>query len=181
MNLIDNLKNLMGGSITIHQELINKLIREKLAENSAIRKIDISIAEDFIGFAVEILAGENTPFNLNFDLSLGKYEFSRNNRFVELIMLGPIAVSGYGINIKVKISAEIDKVSAISAGAPEGFINMFDYLSIYEDRIVIDFNKMPGFRQALQNKLGFLLNNLEVAKLELKNEMVVINPSIKLY
>ena len=181
MNLLDNLKNLMSGSITIHQDLVNKLIKEKLADNSVIREIDISIAEDILRFAVEILAGESTPVNFNLDLSLGKYEFNRNNRFVELIMLSPIAVSVYGINIKTKISAEIDKASAKSSGAPESLINMFDYLSICEDRIVIDFNKMPGFSQALQEKLGFLLNNLEIAKLGLKNEMVVINPSIKFY
>lgn len=181
MNLLDNLKNLMGGSIIIHQELVKKLIKEKLAENSVIREIDISISDGFVRFAVEILAGENTPVNLNLDLSLGKYEFNRNKRYLELIMLSPIAVSVYGINIKTKISAEIDQASAKSAGAPESLINMFDYLSICEDRIVIDFNKMPGFRQALQNKLGFLLNNLEIAKLGLKNEVVVINPSIKFF
>ena len=171
----------MSGSITIHQDLINKLIKEKLAENSVVREIDISIAEDILGFTVEIMTGESTPVYLNLDLSLGKYEFNRNNRFVELIMLSPIAVSVYGINLKTKISAEIDRASAKSAGAPEGLVNMFDYLSIYEDRILVDFNKMPGFSQALQNKLGFLLNNLEIAKLSLKNEMVVIHPSIKLY
>ncbi len=181
MNLLKNLKNLMSGSITIHQDLINKLIKEKLAENSVVREIDISIAEDILRFTVEIMAGESTPVYLNLDLSLGKYEFNRNNRFVELIMLSPIAVSVYGINLKTKISAEIDRASAKSAGAPEGLVNMFDYLSIYEDRILVDFNKMPGFSQALQNKLGFLLNNLEIAKLSLKNEMVVIHPSIKLY
>ena len=181
MNLLDNLKNLMSGCITIHQDLINKLIKEKLAETSVIREIDISIAEDILKFEVKILAGESTPVNLNLDLSLGKYEFNRNKRFVELIMLSPIAVTVYGINIKTKISAELDQVSAKSAGAPEGLINMFDYLSIYEDRLVIDFNKLPGFSQALQNKLGFLLNNLEIAKLDLKNEMIVIHPSIKFY
>lgn len=181
MNLLDNLKNLMGGSITIHQELVKKLIKEKLAENSVIREIDISIAEGFLRIAVEILAGESTPVNLNLDLSLGKYEFNRNNRYLELIMLSPIAVSFYGINIKTKISAEIDKASAKSAGAPEGLINVFDYLSICEDRIVIDFNKMPGFSQALQNKFGFLLKYLEITKLDLRNEMVVINPSIKFF
>lgn len=181
MNLLDNLKNLMGGSITIHQELVKKLIKEKLAENSAIREIDISITEGFIRFAVEILAGESTPVNFNLDLSLGKYEFNKNNRYLELIMLNPIAVSVYGIKIRTKISAEIDQASAKIAGAPESLINMFDYLSICEDRIVIDFNKIPGFSQALQNKFGFLLNNLEIAKLGLKKEMVVIKPSIKFF
>ncbi|MFA4886127.1 MAG: hypothetical protein WC601_10205, partial [Desulfotomaculaceae bacterium] len=75
----------------------------------------------------------------------------------------------------------IDEAEASRLGAPEGLINMFGYLTINEDKFVLDFNKMPGFNQALQNKLGFLLNNLEITKLELQNEMIVIHPSIKFF
>ncbi|MEG3071190.1 MAG: hypothetical protein RQM92_10575 [Candidatus Syntrophopropionicum ammoniitolerans] len=58
---------------------------------------------------------------------------------------------------------------------------MFSYLAISENRIVLDFNKMPGFNQALQNKLGFVLNNLEITRLDLQNENLIIHPSIKFF
>jgi hypothetical protein len=181
MNLLDNLKNLLGGNITIHQEFLNKVIKESIADNKVIREIVLSVNQGFLNAAVEILAGESTPVNLNLELSLGKYEFNSTNRFVELILLNPVTIKVYGVNIKTKLAAEIDLASARSAGAPEGLIDMFSYLTINEDRFVLDFNKMPGFSQALQNKLGFLLNNLEITKLELQNENIVIHPSIKFF
>lgn len=181
MNILDNIKNLLGGDITIHQEFLNKVIKESIADNKVIREIVLSVNEGFLDAAVEILVGESTPVNLNLELSLGKYEFNRTNRFVELILLNPVTIKVYGVNIKTKLAAEIDMTSARSSGAPEGLIDMFSYLTINEDRFVLDFNKMPGFNQALQNKLGFLLNNLEITKIELQNENIVIHPSIKFY
>ncbi len=181
MSLLENIKSLLGGNITVHQEFINKFIKETLAENKVVREIFLSVEEGCLNATVEILAGNSTPVNLKLELSLGQYEFNRTNRFVELIPLSPVAISVYGVNIKAKLAAEIDEAEARRLGAPEGLINMFGYLTINEDKLVLDFNKMPGFTQALQNKLGFLLNNLEITKLDLLHEMIVIHPSIKFF
>jgi hypothetical protein len=181
VNILDNLKNLAGGKITIHQEFINKFIKETLADNEVIKEIFLTVGDGFLCATFEILAGEGVPVNLKLEFSLGKYEFNRSNRFVELILQGPAGISVFGINIKAKLAAEIDEPEAIRAGAPDALINIFNYLTINEDMFVLDFNKMPGFNQALQKKMGFLLKNLEVTKLELKNEMIVFHPSIKLF
>ena len=181
MSILDNLKNLAGGNITVHQEFINKLIKENLENSEVIREICLTVGEGFICASFEILIGEGTPVNLKLELSLGKYEFNRSNRFVELILREPAAISIFGINVKAKLAAEIDEAEAIRTGAPEALINMFNYLKIDEDKLVLDFNKMPGFNQSLQNKFGFLLKNLEITKLELKKEMILLHPSIKLF
>jgi len=181
MSILDNLKNLAGGNITVHQEFINKLIKETLAKNEVIKEILLTVGEGFLSVTAEILAGEGIPIKLKLEFSLGKYEFSRSNRFVELILLKPAVISVFGINIKAKLAAEIDESGAIHAGAPDALINMFNYLTINDDMFVLDFNEMPGFNQALHNRLGFLLKNLEITKLELKNEMLVLHPSIKLF
>lgn len=181
MNIFDNIKNLLGGNITIHQEFINKVIKESVADNKVIREIVLSVKEGFLNAAVELMAGDSTPVNLKLELSLGKYEFNRTNRVIELVLISPVSVRVFGVNIKTKLAADIDRAAAVSSGAPEGLIDMFSYLTINEDRFILDFNKMPGFNQALQNKLGFLLNNLEITKLELQNDMIVIQPSIKFF
>ncbi|MFA4886221.1 MAG: hypothetical protein WC601_10680, partial [Desulfotomaculaceae bacterium] len=93
MNLLDNIKSLLGGNITVHQEFINKFIKETLAENKVVKEIVLSVGEGCLNATVEILAGESTPINLKLELSLGQYEFNRTNRFVELIPLSPVAVS----------------------------------------------------------------------------------------
>ncbi len=181
MSLLDNIKSLLGGNITVHQEFINKFLKETLEENKVVKEIVLSVEEGCLNATVEILAGESTPVNVKLELSLGQYEFNRINRFVELIPLSPVAVSVYGVKIKAKLAAELDGTEAVRLGAPEGLINMFGYLTINEDKLVLDFNKMPGFTQALQNKLGFLLNNLEITRLDLQHEMIVIHPSIKFF
>jgi len=180
MSIIDNIKSLLGGNITIHQEFINKVIKESIADNKVVREIVLSINNGYLNAAVEILVGE-TPVNLKLDLSLGNYEFNRTNRIIELMLVSPVDIMVYGIHIKTKLAAEIDRPAALNAGAPTGLIDMFSYLAIYEDRFVLDFNKMPGFNQALQKKLGFLLNNLEITRLELQNENIVIQPTIKFF
>lgn len=180
MNILDNIKSLLGGNITVHQDFINKVIKESIEDNKVVREIVLSVKEGLLYAGVELMAGE-TPVSLKLELSLGKYEFNRTNRVIELILASPVSIKFFGVNIKTKLDAELDRTAAISSGAPEGLIDMFDYLTINEDRFILDFNKMPGFNQALQNKLGFLLNNLEIIKLDLQNENIVVHPSIKFF
>lgn len=180
MNIFENIKSLLGGNITVHQDFINKVIKESIADNKVVREIALSVKEGLIDAGVELMAGETTV-SLKLELSLGKYEFNRTNRIIELILVNPVSIKFYGVNIKTKLAAELDRTAAISSGAPEGLIDMFGYLTINEDRFILDFNKMPGFNQALQNKLGFLLNNLEIIKLDLQNENIVVHPSIKFF
>ncbi|NLJ77006.1 MAG: hypothetical protein GX325_07095 [Peptococcaceae bacterium] len=181
MNLLENIKSLFGGNITIHQEFINKVIKEAISGNKTIENITLSFNEGFLRADFDLLVGEKTPINLQLELSLGKFEFNRTNRIVELLLISPVVIQIYGLNIKAKLTADIDPAAAETAGAPEELIAMFSYLAISENRIILDFNKMPGFNQALQNKLGFVLNNLEITKLELQNENLIIHPSIKFF
>jgi hypothetical protein len=67
------------------------------------------------------------------------------------------------------------------AQTPESLLRLMEYLIIEDDKITIDFNQIPGFTQLLQKKLGFLLNNLEIAKLELGEEMLIVQPAIKFF
>jgi hypothetical protein len=180
MDILNNLKSLLGGNITIHQEFINKLIKEAVAENKAVREIVLEVGEGFLNVRAEITVGVNIPVSMEFKLTLGNYEFNRTKRFVELLLLSPAAVSVYGIRILTRLAAEIDENAASLSGAPESLINVFGYLTIKEDRLILDFNKMPGFTQALQKKTGFLLKNLEITKLDLRNEMIVMHPSMKM-
>lgn len=181
MNILDGLKNLLKGKITVHQDFINKFIQENLADNKVVREIVLSVDEGLLNATVVILAGADTAVDVKLALSLGNHEFNKSSRTVELTLLSPITVSVCGIHIETNLSAKIDEAEARRHGAPEGLIRMFDYLSICEDKVVLDFNKMPGFNQALQNKLGFLLNNLEITKLELQYETIVIHPAVKLF
>ncbi len=181
MSLLDNIKSLLGGNINVHQEFINKFIKETLGENKVVREIFLTVGEGCLDARVGLVVGEGTPIDMKLELSLGKYEFNRTIRRVELIPLKPVAISVFGINIDARLAAAMDAAEARRLGAPEGLISMFGYLTINEDKLVLDFNKIPGFSQALQNKLGFLLNNLEITKLELQPETIVIHPSIKFF
>ena len=181
MNILENIKSLFGGNITIHQEFIKKVIKEASADNKTIKGIVLSFNEGFLRADFDLLVGEETPINLQLELSLGKFEFNRTNRIVELLLISPVAIQVYGLNIKAKLTVDIDPAAAETAGAPEELIAMFSYLAISENRIILDFNKMPGFNQALQNKLGFVLNNLEITRLDLQNENLIIHPSIKFF
>ncbi|MDD4334426.1 MAG: hypothetical protein PHY77_02345 [Desulfotomaculaceae bacterium] len=181
MTVFDNIKSLFGGNITIHQEFLNKVIREAIADNKTIKDIAISFNEGFFAVAVDILADDSSPVNLQLELSLGKYEFNKTNRVIELLLISPVIIKFYGINIKAKLTADIDIAAAKAAGAPVDLIDMLSYLTINENSFILDFNQMPGFNQALQNKLGYLLNNLEITKLELQKENLVLHPAIKLF
>ncbi len=181
MDILGNIKNLFGGNITIHQEFINKMIKEAIADNETIKDVTLSFNEGSLTVGVDILAGGSTAVNLQLELSPGRFEFNRTNRFIELILISPATIMVYGITIKAKLTADIDTTAAKAAGAPTSLIDMFAYLTITENNFVLDFNQIPGFSKALQNKLGFLLNNLEITKLELQNENLVIHPSIKFF
>ena len=174
-------KELLGGKINLHQEFINKMIKEAIADHQTIKDLVLSFNEGFLAVAVDVLTGDNTPVNLQLELSLGKFEFSRANRVIELILINPVSIKVYGINIKAKLTADIDIAASKTAGAPADLIDMFGYLTINEDRFILDFNQMPGFNQALQNKLGFLLNNLEINNLELQKENIVLYPAVKFF
>lgn len=64
---------------------------------------------------------------------------------------------------------------------PEHLLRLMEYLVIEEDKLTINFNQVPGFKQLLQQKMGFLLNNLEIARLELAEEKLIVQPVIKLF
>jgi hypothetical protein len=142
MSIIGNLASLLGGNITIHQEFINKVIKESIADNKVVREIVLSINNGYLNAAVEILVGE-TPVNLKLDLSLGNYEFNRTNRIIELILVSPVDIMVYGIHIKTKLAAEIDRPVALNAGAPAGLIDMFSYLTINETGLYLILIKCP--------------------------------------
>lgn len=175
------LENLIHGNLAIHQELVNKFIREAIAGNKVLKELEISISKGFINATAGIRAGENATIYAKLMLSLGDFVFNRSNRFVELPVHGPVLLSIQGVNIKAKLGIDLDPDPAKHAGAPEGLLSLLQYLSIKEDKITLDFNKMPGFNQMLQNKLGFVLKNLEITKLELVEGMIIIHPTIKFF
>ncbi|MEG3071189.1 MAG: hypothetical protein RQM92_10570 [Candidatus Syntrophopropionicum ammoniitolerans] len=117
MNILENIKSLFGGNITIHQEFINKVIKEANADNKTIKGIVLSFNEGFLRADFELLVGEETPINLQLELSLGKFEFNRTNRVVELLLISPVAIQVYGMNIKAKLTVDIDPAAAETAGA----------------------------------------------------------------
>ncbi|MDD2443605.1 MAG: hypothetical protein PHS52_03785 [Desulfotomaculaceae bacterium] len=175
------LENLIHGKIAIHPEIINKSIKEAIAENQYLQEIAFSITEGAINARIVIHAGEGQTICVTLALSLGNYEFNRSKRFVELFLRGPAMISSCGLSIKARLSVDTDPDPSKMAGAPEGLISVLQYLNVKEDVITIDFNKIPGFNQALQKKLGFLLKNLEITKMDLVEEMIIIHPAIKFF
>lgn len=173
------LENLIHGKLTIHQEIINKFLDEIIENNKNIKTIHVNITGGFINLVVEVRAGEKYTVVVRIRLSLGGYEFNRYNRFLELFIHGPVIISIQGLIIKARLSLDTEPTGLI--GLPDGIIDLLQYLTIKEDRITLDFNKIPGFNQLLQNKLGFMLKNLEVTQLEISEEMIIIHPTIKLF
>lgn len=178
MNLLENL---IQGKLTIHQEIINKFLAESLQEHQTIKSIVMTIGGGQIKLVSEIRTGENTTANVKLLLALGGYEFNRFNRFIELLVLSPAIISLQGIVIKARLNIEPDPASAARNSRQAELAGLFNYLKVQEERIIVDFNKIPGFNQLLQNKLGFMLKNLEIARLEIDEEMIVIYPAIKFY
>lgn len=175
------LENLIHGNLAIHQEIINKFIKESIEGNKVIKNINISITEGFINLTAGLRAGEKSIIYVKLTLSLGSFEFNRFKRFVELPVQGPVIISIHGVTIKARLGVDLDPDPANRTEAQEGLINLLQYLNIKEDKITLDFNKMPRFNQVLQNKLGFLLKNLEINKLELLEGMIIIHPTIKFF
>jgi len=150
-----------------------------MGENKVIEDIKVSIAGGLLNLAIGLRAGGNMTIGVKLALSLGNFQFNRFNRFVELPVHGPVLISLPGIEIKARLGADLNPDPAKHAGAPEALINLLQYLNIKEDKITLDFNKMPAFNQVLQNKLGFVLKYLEITNLELVEEMIIIHPAEK--
>lgn len=175
------LQNLIQGNLTIHQELINKFLKNLIEESNALNGLRISITEGFLNLTAEILAGLGTSISVGLVLSIGSFMFNRHNRFVEFQVHGPVLITVQGIQIKAKLGVDLEPDPTTHTGAPAGLVNVLQYLDIKEEKITVDFNKMPGFNQLLQKKLGFLLNYLEINKLELVEETLIVHPSMKLF
>lgn len=173
-------ESLIQGKLTIHQELINKFLGEALQGHKSIKSITVAISGGLINLAAEIRTGESSTAAVAMVLSLGGYEFNRFNRFLELLANSPVTISLQGIRIKARLSIEPEPPAG-QADHPQELAALFRYLNVKEDRVVIDFNKIPGFNRLLQNKLGFVLQNLEIARLELSEGMFVIYPAIKFF
>jgi len=175
MNLIENI---FHGNLVIHQDLINKFIGEALADNKAVEEVKVSVTADCINLTALINAGGKTIVGVKLTLSPGTFEFNRQNRFIELPVNGPVLISLHGIEIKARL--RVDPAPVKHAGTPEGLVNLLQYLDIKENLIKVDFNKIPGFNQALQSKLGFVLKYLEITRLELGEQTIIIHPAVKL-
>lgn len=175
------LKNLLQGNLAIHQEIINKFLKKLIEESNTLNKLNISITENILNLTAEILAGLGTSINVKVALSINSLTFNRHNRLVEFQVNGPVLISLQGIEIRARLGINLDPDPAAGhTGAPSGLVNALQYLEIKEDKITVNFNKIPGFNQLLQKKLGFLLNYLEINKIEMIEEMLIVHPSMKL-
>ena len=175
------LENLIQGNLAIHQELINKFLKETLEGNKTFEAVEVFITGGYMNLRAEIRAGEKAVISVGLMVSLGNFEFNRFKRFVELIVNGPVTLTIHGITITARLGVELDPDPLKRNGTPESLVSLLHFLRIKEDKIVVDFNKIPGFNQALQKKVGFLLKNLEITKLELVEEMLIIHPTIKFF
>ncbi|HOV80987.1 MAG TPA: hypothetical protein PK728_12975 [Bacillota bacterium] len=174
------LQNLVHGNLAIHQELVNKFIKETVAGHKTVKNIEVSITGGLIYLDAGLSAG-NIPVRVKLVLSLSGYEFDRHKRVLEFTLQEPVTVSIDGIHIKARLEAAREENAESPAGAPEGLLNLLEYLDIKEDKITLDLNKMPGFNQLLQNRLGFIFRNLEITSLEVLEEMIIIHPSLKFF
>jgi hypothetical protein len=173
------LKNLLQGNVAIHQEMINKFLKKLIEESNTLDKLSVTIAEGVLNLTAEILAGLGTPINVRVALSIGSFTFNRHERFVEFQVNGPVLISLQGIEIRARLGINLTPDPAERSGALSGLVHALQYLEIKEDKITVNFNRIPGFNNLLQKKLGFLLNYLEITKLELIEEMLIIHPSMK--
>lgn len=174
------LENIFHGNLVIHQDLINKLIKELIAENETLKDIKVSINGELINLTASIHAGGNSTIQVKLALSPGIFEFNRVNRFIELPVNGPVIISFHGVEVKARLRMDLDPDPAKRAGTPEVLVNLLQYLDIKEDLIKVDFNKIPGFNRLLQSKLGFVLKYLEITKLELGEGTIIIHPAVRI-
>ncbi|MDD4238014.1 MAG: hypothetical protein PHT62_05610 [Desulfotomaculaceae bacterium] len=178
MSILDYL---IHGNLAIRQEIINKFLNKLMEENRWVQDIELKINPGLINLVAILSVSETLTFKVNLDMSLSNFAFNRNSRFVELPLQGPVLISYRGLNIKTRLEVVMDPDPVASAETPESLLRLMEYLIVEEDKITIDFNQIPGFNQLLQKKLGFLLNNLEISKLELGEEMIIVQPIIKFF
>ena len=178
MSILDYL---IHGNLAIRQEIINKFLNKLIEENRLVQDIKLKINPGLINLVATLSTSETSTFKVSMVMSLSNFAFNRNSRFVELPLQGPVLISYRGLNIKARLDVVMDPDPAARAETPDSLLRLMEYLIIEDDKITIDFNQIPGFNQLLQKKLGFLLNNLEISKLELGEEMLIVQPAIKFF
>ncbi|TEB05246.1 hypothetical protein Psch_02287 [Pelotomaculum schinkii] len=178
MSILDYL---IHGNLAIRQEIINKFLKNLIQENRLVQDIELKISRGLINLEATLCSSEASTYKVNLVMSLSNFAFNRNSRFVELPLQGPVLISYQGLNIKARLEVVMDPDPVARAETPENLLRLMEYLMIEEDKITIDFNQIPGFNQLLQKKLGFLLNNLEISRLELGEGMLIVQPSIKFF
>jgi hypothetical protein len=178
MSILDYL---IHGNLAIRQEIINKFLNKLIEENRWVQAIELKINQGLINLVATLSTSETSTFKVNMVMSLGNFAFNRNSRFVELPLQGPVMISIQGLNIKAKLDVDLDPDPVVRAETPESLRRLMEYLIIEDEKMTIDFNQIPGFNQLLQKKLGFFLNNLEIAKLELGEGMLIVQPAIKFF
>ena len=172
---------LIHGNLAIRQEIINKFLKKLIEENRIVQDIELKINPGLINLMATLNSSETFTYKVSMVMSISKFAFNRDSRFVEMPLQGPILISMQGLTIKARLEVVMDPDPAARVETPESLLRLMEYLIIEEDKITIDFNQIPGFNQLLQKKLGFLLNNLEIAKLELGEEMLIVQPAIKFF
>ncbi len=174
---------LFHGNLTIHQDLINRSLKEALSESEIVKDMSLSIAGGKIKFTALFAAGkEHKSFiRLTVNAVPGNFEFNRHNRYLELLLAEPVLIEFGGAEIKARFTAKTLNSGRDINDGENTLAGVLRYLEIKEDRITINFNRLPGFKEALQKKLGFLLKYLEIAGLELEDEKLIIRPAVKLF
>ncbi|MGI6493070.1 MAG: hypothetical protein ACOX0T_11895 [Pelotomaculum sp.] len=175
------LEYLINGNLTISQEMINKFLIKLTEENKLIQNIRLTINQDLIQLAATVAVSETDTFDVNLTMSLGDFNFDRNSRFIVLLLQEPVLINYRGLKLKTRLAVSMEPDAASHIVTPEHLLRLMEYLVIEEDKLTINFNQVPGFKQLLQQKMGFLLNNLEIARLELAEEKLIVQPVIKLF
>lgn len=175
------LEYLFNGNLTISQEMINKYLAKLTEENKLIQNIRLTINQDLIKLAATVAVSETDTFEVNLTMLLGDFNFDRNSRFIVLLLQEPVLISYRGLRLKTRLAVSLEPDAAPHAVTPEHLLRLMEYLVIEEDKITININQVPGFNQLLQQKMGFLLKNLEIARLELAEEKIILHPVIKLF
>jgi len=174
---------LFHGTLTVHQDLINRSLKEALSEIETIKEMHLSIAGGKIKFTALFAAGKEPKSDIRLTINAlpGNFEFNRHHRYLELLLAEPVLIEFGGAKIRARFTAEA-QTGGRDINDGENFLTgVLRYLDIKEDRITVDFNRLPGFNEALQKKLGFLLKYLEIAGIELEDEKIVIRPAVKLF
>lgn len=175
------LEYLIHGNLAIRQEIINKFLTNLIEENRYVQHIEVAISPGLINLVANISLSETTAFKVSLVMSLSNYAFNRHSRFVELPLQEPVLISYQGLNIKARLEMFMEPDPEASGEIRESLQRLMEFLIIKEDKITIDFNKIPGFNQLLQKRLGFLLNSLEISRLELGEGVLVVQPAIKFF